>query len=782
MEKCIKCGGTLPAGAKVCPYCGNPVSLYEEKMQPVQSASRKQARWRPILILAVVVLSGLLIASLVFAIMLWTAPAKLVVSPGSLDYGTLQVGSQGSQVLTLSNSGRQDLNWSADKGKADWLTLDPSQGRIPSGGSQTINVRADTTLLTAGRYSASISFSSNGGQASVSAVLIVGPAAPTGPVVSSISPTSGPAAGGTTVTIIGSGFTGASKVLFGTVAASSFTVNSDTQITAVSPAGSGTMHVTVTTPGGTTTISTADQFTYLVAPTLTSISPTSGPATGGTTVTIIGSGFTGASKVLFGTVAASSFTVNSDAQITAVSPAGSGTVHVTVTTPGGTSATSNADQFTYRVAPPIPTLTSISPTSGPVAGGTSVIIRGSGFTGVSKVLFGTVAASNFTVNSSTQITAVSPAGSGTVHVKVTTPGGTTTTSNADRFTYLPIPIIASISPTSGPVAGGTVAIIQGSGFTGASKVLFGPTASSFLVNSDTQITAYSPAGSGTVHVTVTTPKGTSATSNADQFTYLPIPTITSISPTSGPVAGGTTVTIKGSGFTEVSKVLFGTTASIFTVNSTGTQITAVSPAGSGTVHVTVITPGGTSATSTADQFTYVPVPIVTGISPTSGPAAGGTFVTITGSGFTGASQVRFGTVAVAASNFTVNTPGTQITVFSPASPAGKVHVTVTTPGGTSATSTADQFTYVPAPAITKISPISGPVTGGTEVTITGSGFTDASQVLFGPTAASHVTVVSDTQITAVSPAVTGSGTVHVTVTTPVGGTSATSNADLFQYT
>jgi len=778
MEKCIKCGGTLPAGVKVCPYCGNPVSLYEEKMQPVQSASRKQARWRTILILAVVVLSGLLIASLVFAIMLWTAPPKLVVGPGPLDYGTLQVGSQGSQVLTLSNSGRQDLNWSADKGKADWLTLDPSQGRIPSGGSQTINVRADTKLLTAGRYSASISFSSNGGEASVSAVLIVASGPTSGPVVSSISPTSGPAAGGTTVTIIGSGFTGASKVLFGTVAASSFTVNSDTQITAVSPAGSGTMHVTVTTPGGTTTISIADQFTYLTAPTLTSISPTSGPATGGTTVTIIGSGFTGASKVWFGTVAAD-FTVNSDAQITAVSPAGSGSVHVTVTTPGGTSATSNADQFTYRVAPPIPTLTSISPTSGPVAGGTSVIIRGSGFTGASKVLFGTVPASRFTVNSDTQITAISPAGSGTVHVTVTTPGGTSATSTADRFTYLPIPIIASISPRSGPVAGGTPVTITGSGFTGASQVRFGTVAASnFLVNSDTQITTYSPAGSGTVHVTVTTPKGTSATSNADQFTYLPVPTITSISPTSGPVAGGTTVTIKGSGFTEVSKVLFGPTVSIFTVNSS-TQITVISPASpAGTVDVTVTTPGGTSATSVADQFTYRVAPTVASISPTSGPAAGETFVTITGSGFTGASQVRFGTVA--ASNFTV-VSDTQITAFSPAG-SGKVDVTVSTPGGTSATSNADQFTYVPAPAITKISPISGPVAGGTTVTITGSGFTDASKVMFGTAAASSFTVVSDTKITAVSPAVTGSGTVHVTVTTPVGGTSATSNADLFQYT
>src|SRR5262249_25319517 len=113
MEKCIKCGGTLPAGAKLCPYCGNPVSYYEEKMQSVPPAPAKKTGGRTILIVSIVVLSVLLISSLAFALMLWTtstgAPPKLGVSPGSLDFGTLQVGSQGSRVLTLSNSGKQDL-------------------------------------------------------------------------------------------------------------------------------------------------------------------------------------------------------------------------------------------------------------------------------------------------------------------------------------------------------------------------------------------------------------------------------------------------------------------------------------------------------------------------------------------------------------------------------------------------------------------------------------------------------------------------------------------------
>ena len=94
------------------------------------------------------------------------------------------------------------------------------------------------------------------------------------------------------------------------------------------------------------------------------------------------------------------------------------------------------------------------------------------------------------------------------------------------------------------------------------------------------------------------------------------PTVLSISPTSGPVAGGTTVVINGTNFTGATAVDFGTTpATSFTVNAAGTQITAVDPAGSGMVDVTVVTPNGTSATSTADQFAYTSVtaPTVTGV-------------------------------------------------------------------------------------------------------------------------------------------------------------------------
>jgi hypothetical protein len=170
------------------------------------------------------------------------------------------------------------------------------------------------------------------------------------PAVTGVSPAAGPTAGANTVTVTGTGLTGASAVSFGAVAAASFTVNSDTSITATVPAGAvGTDDVTVTTPGGTSAISAADQYAYLPVPAVTGVSPGSGLSVGGNTVTITGTGFTDASAVSFGTVPATSLTVNSDTSITATVPAGAvGIVDVTVTTPGGTSATSAADQYIYH--------------------------------------------------------------------------------------------------------------------------------------------------------------------------------------------------------------------------------------------------------------------------------------------------------------------------------------------------------------------------------------------------------------------------------------------------
>jgi IPT/TIG domain len=168
------------------------------------------------------------------------------------------------------------------------------------------------------------------------------------------------------------------------------------------------------------------------------------------------------------------------------------------------------------------------------------------------------------------------------------------------------PSVTGLSPVEGAEAGGTSVQISGSGFSAASAVTFGATsATSFTVNSDSSITATAPKGTGTVDVTVSTPVGTSATSAADHYTYAGVPSVTEIAPTGGPESGGREVTITGTNFTSGSKVKFGTAAASSVKVNSSSSITATAPPGTGTVDVTVTTVGGTSTTSSADQFTYM---------------------------------------------------------------------------------------------------------------------------------------------------------------------------------
>jgi hypothetical protein len=250
--------------------------------------------------------------------------------------------------------------------------------------------------------------------------------APT-PMISSFSPTSGPV--GTSVTINGTGFTGATAVTFGGVSAGTFSVNgAGTRITAIVPSGAVTGKITVTTPGGTATSATNFTVTGAAAPTISSFSPTSGPV--GTSVRINGSNFGGTTAVRFNGVAAASFTVNGQGtRIDTKVPSGATTGRITVTAPGGTAT--SATNFTVTSA--APTISSFSPTSGRT--GTAVTITGTAFTGATAVKFGGVSARSFTVNSVTQITATVPVGAVTGKISVTTPAGTGTSGT--NFTVLP---------------------------------------------------------------------------------------------------------------------------------------------------------------------------------------------------------------------------------------------------------------------------------------------------------------------------------------------------------
>lgn len=188
-------------------------------------------------------------------------------------------------------------------------------------------------------------------------------------------------------------------------------------------------------------------------PTLASVTPGSGSTSGGTSVTLTGTYLTSVSAVTFAAVPATSFTIVNATQVTAITPAhaASGPDIVRVETNGaGRLFLPNAFTWTSMPGPAAPTIGGVSPSTGSTAGGTSVTITGTYLTGATAVSFGGNPATSFTVDSATQITAFTPAGTtGAVNVSVATAGGTATSVGAFTYTAAPSP-----SPSPSPSGGG----------------------------------------------------------------------------------------------------------------------------------------------------------------------------------------------------------------------------------------------------------------------------------------------------------------------------------------
>jgi hypothetical protein len=247
-----------------------------------------------------------------------------------------------------------------------------------------------------------------------------------------------------------------------------------------------------------------------------------------------------------------------------------------------------------------------TPNNAPV--GCEVTIPGMGFTDISAVSIGGIAATLFTVDSATQISAVVPSGASGTNVDTVVTKTTPSTHTATNSTFdvgagtCPV-TVTGFTPTTGVV--GTSVVITGTGFAAGATVKFNQTtATGVVVNSATQITATVPTGATTGPIRVTVGGNTARSSGNFTVVPVPAPTITSFTPTFGPP--GTSVTITGTNFSgtvggtsfTTSSVKFNNVTATFVVNSP-TQITATVPAGATTGKITVTTPGGT-ATSTAD--------------------------------------------------------------------------------------------------------------------------------------------------------------------------------------
>jgi len=263
----------------------------------------------------------------------------------------------------------------------------------------------------------------------------------------------------------------------------------------------------------------------------------------------------------------------------------------------------------------------------------------------------------------------------------------------------------------------------------------------------------------------------------------PAPTVAQIAPNSGPTTGGTSVTISGANFTSNATVTFGSTAAASTTVTSSTSIVAVTPPSATTGAVPIVVRNGDGQSVSFSSFTYtLPAPSINAVTPATGPTSGGTTFTIAGSGFVSGATVTVGG-RPAGEVRVVN--GTTITALAPLGPSSgetpllTQDVVVINPDGTRITKTGGFTYFVPALFVSSLSPSLGSPSGGTDVTISGSGMNSAivSTVTFGGVAATNVRVIDAVTMRVTAPA-HAAGPVNVAVTV---GNSTVTLANAFTY-
>jgi hypothetical protein len=647
-------------------------------------------------------------------------------------------------------------------------------------------------------------------------------------------PSSGTSAGGTSVQINGSGFSGATAVNFGSTPAASFSVVSDSTIDAVAPAGTGVVSVSVVTPLATSPSATATQYTYL---NVSGVSPAFGSPAGGNTVTITGSGMANAVGLYFGDTAATSWSVISDTEIQATVPPGAGTADVSfVTDDGGSSGISPGDSYNYGSGPAVgaasvqsavlstpqttsnttsttPTASSIHPSaeSDPILAALTPSLEN--FAKQAELL--AIFLEKMGKNCDPTNIGGSAAAAAAEAIKEVYGdlGKLVTNSLSDTAVTFAVQSIAAFLGSEGAataalaVPGAAAAFTAGGALTAIAVVSAIIEVYNALKTQEARDNAqaalncmgkalpkppkppsksgkvggfYFPGGSWNMRFD---PSGTIQDTNGN-----PVPGATVTLLRSDSLAGPFTAPASGSAIMdpsinpEISDVngqyAWDVYAGFYEVEATKTGCNAPGNTSQSTVSSPVLPVPppqvGVDLVLSCPNEPPVPVPQVASLGLQSGPPSGGTSVTIFGSGFNSTAVVSFGSSP--ASSVAVLSPDTIEATSPPGS--GLVHVTVkTTLGGTSSQSTADQFNYLAVPLISSVSPNSGPQPGGSVVQIAGSGFTTSSQVSFGSEPAVS-TFLSGNQLSATAPA--GSGTVDVSVSN-LSGTSPQSASDVFTY-
>lgn len=336
------------------------------------------------------------------------------------------------------------------------------------------------------------------------------------------------------------------------------------------------------------------------------------------------------------------------------------------------------------------------------------------------------------------------------------------------------PILSEVVPPSGPPAGGNMVTVIGLNFEGAGATTLtfgGRRATNLAIVNDTRITCTIPAGTqgATVDLNITNGNGSYTLTRA--YSYDSVLAVNNVEPERGPSAGGNTVTVVGTGFQNdgagPNTVTFGGTPVTNIAVVDDRSLTCTVPSGTPETWVDVSVSNNHGSVTLSEGYRYRAEPALTDVTPTSGPAAGGNAVTLTGSRFQfgepGPNTVLFG--GAAAANVAVVNDQT-LTCDAPFGTAGtSVDVIVSNINGTATLSNA--YSYNTAPTLTGVAPTSGPANGGNTVTLIGTGFLDSSagtnSVSFGGSQASNISVSSDSALVCDVPAGQGGTTVDVVV-------------------
>ncbi|MBP9681974.1 MAG: IPT/TIG domain-containing protein, partial [Bacteriovorax sp.] len=320
--------------------------------------------------------------------------------------------------------------------------------------------------------------------------------------------------------------------------------------------------------------------------------------------------------------------------------------------------------------------------------------------------------------------------------------------------------ITALSPSTGVTAGGTLVSIKGLNLGSTLSVKIGNKACEISSISSEEINCTTPSNAtGSYDVLVAVNKIQTFRLSAG-FSYLPDPTITSISPNNGLSSGATLVTIVGKEFKEGAIVDFGgaNCENVEVISSTTLTCTTTLHYG-GTVDVTITNTNNQSGTSVA-AFTYIAPPTVSHISPSAGALSGSTTITLTGSNFLTGITVNLGggncsDVRILSQN--------SLTCMTPAHAAGSVSVTVTNSDSQSQT-VAGLYTYQAAPTLTSVSPNEGPLGGNTSVILTGTNFSFGAIAKFNAKPCTNQLILSTTSISCTTPLQFFTGAFDITVT------------------